>query len=98
MPRVDKRYKNSPHENQVGADYNNPKWPPRGNYVIPARTDYGRLNARVGRRELLQRIKVAVDRARQSLDNGRTDMAEETLRSIWRMADAIEREMVGRAE
>lgn len=67
-----------------------PKFPPRGNYTIPERTDYVTFRPKVGAKELAAVIKRSVDWARMCIDNGRPDLADNTLRSIWSMADATE--------
>lgn len=67
-----------------------PKFPPRGNYVIPARRDYVQITTRSSRSNLVEAIKRQVDWARMCLDHGRPDLAGNTLRGIWSMADAIE--------
>lgn len=67
-----------------------PKFPPRGNYVIPERTDYVTFRPKVDAKELAAVIKRSVDWARMCIDSGRADLADNTLRSIWSMADATE--------
>lgn len=75
----------------TGRPYTGKKFPPRGNYVIPARGDYVQTTTRSSSGDLVEAIKRSVDWARMCLDHGRPDLADNTLRVIWSMADAIER-------
>lgn len=66
-------------------------FPPKGNFTIPERTDYVTFTPRVDVPELVATIKRQVDWARMCLDHGRPDLADNTLRGIWSLANAIEK-------